>query len=196
LDKENTFVPSWYDFDSLPDLYPTHRHPAAFWEQLGRVVASFVYLERILGQAIFALTATRPYPADEVDKAYENWQSKLEHALTDALGKLVENFAHAVKVHPNVEVEHLDELLLELRKVKKYRNVFCHGAWMHPLDEEGKCTPLFVSPDKLIFEMQIDIEFMKQIQRGVIKLSCRVMNTVTMMGFRFPGCWGPGKEIA
>lgn len=49
------------DLDNLLDKFPTHRHEAAFWESLGRAVATFGFLEEILGKAIFAFTATRVY---------------------------------------------------------------------------------------------------------------------------------------
>lgn len=47
------------DIDKLPANFPTHRHDPAFWEALGRTVATFGFLEEVLGKAIFAFTATR-----------------------------------------------------------------------------------------------------------------------------------------
>jgi hypothetical protein len=49
------------DLDGVPDGFPTHRHEVAFWESLGRAVATFGFLEEVLGKAIFSFTATRPY---------------------------------------------------------------------------------------------------------------------------------------
>ena len=39
---------------------PTGDSPQ-FWEQLGRTVATYGFLEEVLGKAIFAFTATRNY---------------------------------------------------------------------------------------------------------------------------------------
>ncbi len=47
------------DRDKLPPLFPTHRHSPQIWEQLGRTVATYGFLEEVLGKAIFAFTATR-----------------------------------------------------------------------------------------------------------------------------------------
>jgi hypothetical protein len=47
------------DIKNLPASFPTHRHSAAFWENLGRTVATFGFLEEVLGKAIFAFTATK-----------------------------------------------------------------------------------------------------------------------------------------
>ena len=57
------------DLEALPNMFPTHKHEPKFWESLGRVVATFGFLEEILGKALFALTATKPYSEEEVQKA-------------------------------------------------------------------------------------------------------------------------------
>ena len=46
------------DLNKLPSLFPTHRHSPMFWEALGRTIATFGFLEEVLGKAIFAFTAT------------------------------------------------------------------------------------------------------------------------------------------
>jgi hypothetical protein len=74
--------------DSLPPLFPTHLHSPEFWEQLGRTVATFGWLEEVLGKAIFALTGTVPYDEAERQGAFERWLPTLERALTDPLGGL------------------------------------------------------------------------------------------------------------
>ena len=38
------------DLDRLPANFPTHRHEAEFWEALGRGVATFGFLEEVLGK--------------------------------------------------------------------------------------------------------------------------------------------------
>lgn len=63
--------PKLIDRSRLPALLPTL--PPAFWEQLGRTVAAFGFLEEMLGKAIFALTGNRKYEAHEIEKAYEEW---------------------------------------------------------------------------------------------------------------------------
>jgi hypothetical protein len=55
----------------LPPQYPTHRQDPKFWEALGRTIATFGFLEEILGKAIFAFTATREYADDEIEEALE-----------------------------------------------------------------------------------------------------------------------------
>src|SRR5207247_655119 len=104
------------NMDALPEKFPTHRHSSSFWESLGRVVATFGFLEEVLGKAIFAFTATRPYDESEIQSAYEQWLPKLERALVDPLGGLINAYGKAVREHPGANIEHLDELLLALHK--------------------------------------------------------------------------------
>jgi hypothetical protein len=93
--------------DALPDKFPTHMHESRFWESLGRAVATFGFLEEVLGKAIFAFTATRHYNESEVQQAYEGWLAKLERALSDPLGNLIETYGKAVREHPCAATTHL-----------------------------------------------------------------------------------------
>ena len=74
------------DIDRIPSNFPTHRHDAVFWEALGRAVGTFGFLEEILGKAIFAFTATRQIPPDQIESEYAKWHPTLERALEDPLG--------------------------------------------------------------------------------------------------------------
>jgi len=182
------------DLKRLPVDYPTQRHDPAFWEHLGRTVATFGFLEEVLGKAIFSFTGTKPYAASEVEAAYAAWLPKLEHALTDALGNLINNFGKAVREHPDATIENLDDLLSDLKKASDIRNVLCHGSWRLPNDQ-GASVPFYVNTQKMIIESAVDIQFLKQTQRYAAKLACAVVNTVTRIGRQFPGSSGPGEPI-
>ena len=185
----------WFvDIDGLPAQFPTHRVDAAFWESLGRAVATFGYLERILGRAIFALSATKPYKESEIEAAYENWLPTLEGALTGSLGGLIDGYGKAVREHPGADETELDFLLDELRKASKFRNALCHGFWGPP-DSKGATIPFFVDRTLRLLETPIDREKLDQIRQHVVELSCAIINSVTQMGFKFPGTSGPGKPI-
>ncbi|MCL1058842.1 hypothetical protein L2729_12705 [Shewanella gelidimarina] len=184
----------YVESEALPELFPTHQHEADFWEILGRTVATFGFLEEILGKAIFALTATKPYSEDESQIAYENWSKKLEKALIDQLSRLTKAYTKAISEHPDSTITNLGELIQQLEEAAKIRNVICHGSWRVP-DESGASIPFFVSFDKMVFDTPMDKKFLLQVQRHVGELSCSIINTVTQMGFQFPGSKGPGKPI-
>ncbi len=86
-----------------------------FWETLGRAIATFGFLEEVLGKAIFAFTATTQYQEGEIDAAFKNWLPTLERALIDPLAGLIDAYGKAVRNNSAATIENLDELLCELR---------------------------------------------------------------------------------
>ena len=182
------------DRANLPQMFPTHRHEPEFWEYLGRTIASFGFLEEVLGKAIFAFTATRQYSEGEIDAAYESWLPKLERALTDQLVNLAEAYGKATRENPGTTTENVSELVEDIRGAAVIRNVLCHGSWRTP-DANGASIPLFVNRQKEIFETPIDVAYLRQVQADVAALSCSVVDTVTHMGWQFPGGAGPGRRI-
>ena len=185
--------------ESIPTQFPTHRHDSLFWESLGRTVATFGYLEKTLGQAIYAFLMTKPYDASQIDEEFMKWLAeKLEDAVTDPLGKLITEYKKAVESHPEATAtgKGFDDLIAQLRTASSYRNALCHGAWDQVPDENGASVPFFVNNwDKLVFDIPINHHFLDKLQRNVAYLICEVMNTVTHMGWQFPGSTGPGTPI-
>lgn len=179
---------------ALPDKFPTHRHEPAFWEALGRAVATFGFLEDTLSKAIFAVTATTHYQEEEIEEAYKAWHHTLERALVDPLGNLIDVYGKAVRNNSGARVENFDDLLKDLQKASKIRNVICHGSWGPP-DSRGATVPSFVNKQKEVFDTPVDTSFLEQLQKSTAELACAVINTVTQMGWQFPGSTGPGEVI-
>lgn len=182
------------DIDSLPARFPTHRHERAFWESLGRAVATFGALEEILAKAIFAFTVTRPREESSDEQAYADWLPQLERALTDPLGNLIATYGKVVRCNPSATITDLDELLSDLQKASAMRNILCHGSWRPP-NASGASVPFFVNRQQEVIESAMDCEYIDQVQRHAAELACSVMKTVTDMGWRFPGSAGPGKPV-
>lgn len=179
---------------ALPEKYPTHRHEPAFWESLGRAVATFGFLEDALCKAIFAFTATTHYSEEEIGSAYEAWLPMLERALADPLGNLIDVYGKAVRNNGSSTIENFNDLLEDLRNASKIRNVICHGSWGPP-DSRGATVPFFVNKQKEVFETPIDASSLDQVQRSAASLACAVVDTVTHRGWQFPGSSGPGEVI-
>lgn len=192
--NENEVNRSIIDQEKLPPLFPTHRHSSQFWEHLGRTIATFGFLEEVLGKAIFAFTATRNYSADEIDAAYKAWLPQLERALTDQLWNLAESYGKAARDNPRTTTDNVNELVEHIKKATVIRNVLCHGSWRAP-NVNGASVPFFVNRQKEVFDTAIDIAYLKQVQVHVAELACAVINTVTHMGWQFPGGAGLGKPI-
>jgi hypothetical protein len=141
------------DLDRLPENFPTHRHEAEFWEALGRAVATFGFLEEVLGKAIFAFTATRQIPPDQIEIECEKWLPTLERALVDPLGGLIDSYGSAARKHQNVPT-HLDDLLEKLREAAVWRNTICHGSWRAP-DEQGLLYPSTLTKNAVFSKLQL-----------------------------------------
>ena len=182
------------DQKALPKFYPTHRHTPQFWEHLGRTIATFGFLEEVLGKAIFAYTATRQYNDKESEEAYKAWLPKLEKALSDTLNPLADSYGKAVKEHQDADLRNIEQLISDIKNAADLRNVLCHGSWSAP-DSSGKSLPLYVNRRNEVFSTPIDIEYLDQIQAHVQELSCLVIDSVIKLGFRFPGSSGPGKPL-
>lgn len=182
------------DLERLPEMFPTTRHDPVFWEMLGRTVATYGFLEETLGKAIFSFTATKAYADDEIAEAYEKWLPTLERALYDPLGGLIVSYEKAVKDHPGATISNLDELASDLRKAAKLRNALCHGSWRLP-DAAGASRLFYVTRQKEVFEDAVDLDYLRQVQRHVAELACAVINSVTHMGWQFPGSTSPGEPI-
>ncbi|OIQ99098.1 hypothetical protein GALL_188340 [mine drainage metagenome] len=180
--------------NALPDKFPTNRHEPAFWEALGRAVATFGFLEDTLSRAIFAVTATTHYQEEEFEEAYKRWFPTLERALVDPLGNLIDVYGKAVRNNSGVMGENFDDLLKDLRDASKIRNVICHCSWGTP-DSKGATVPSFVNKQKEVFSTPVDTPFLDQLQRSTRDIACAVINTVTHMGWQFPGSTGPGEVI-
>ena len=179
---------------ALPLHFPTNRHAPQFWESIGRAIATFGFLEDTLCKAIFALSATTLYSEDEVEQAYKVWLPKLEKALVDPLGNLIDVYGKALRENTSAKVENLDDLLTDLRGASALRNVMCHGSWSPP-DLQGGTVPSFVNKHGEVFQTPIDVAFLVQLQVATTSLACAVIDTVTQMGWQFPGSNGPGEII-
>lgn len=174
--------------------FPTHAHSAEFWEALGRAVATFGFLEEILGKAIFVFTGTKQIQEDRFEEEFGRWLPTLERALYDPLGNLIDAYAASARANNNATIKDLDDLLSELRAASVIRNALCHGSWRSP-DIEGRSVPHYVDKRRGVFQTPIDITFLREVQRHVAVLACSVVDTVTHMGWQFPGSGGPGKPL-
>ena len=185
---------SMIDQSRLPAEFPSHKLDSSFCELLGRTIVTFGFLEEVLVKAIFAFTATTEYSEDEVQEAYSKWIPKLERAMSDQLGGLIDTYGKAVKDHGGATIQNLDDLIFDLRAASKMRNVLCHGSWRYP-DKNGASVPFFVSRQKEVFETPIDTVFLNNLRMHAVELICAVINTVTHMGWQFPSTNGPGEVI-
>jgi len=166
----------------VPEQFPTHRLDPSFWEALGRAVGSFGFLEEVLGKAIFAITSCQPV-GDNPEQALEDWGKVLERALTDTLDPLATAFQAAAKRHQYSDMEAVTSLADDIRKAAVVRNALCHGSWYEINSVSAR--PLYADKKRGLFETDVDIEYLAQLQRHAASLAVDVITVVRAMGLPF-----------
>lgn len=186
----------------LPN-YPTHAHPPEFWDELGRTVATFGFLEDVLVKAYFAITGTTPYEwqtEEEAKSAVEKWGEQLALAMADTLVSLAQKYAASVRRNKTAKFPEIDALEASIKKAAESRNALCHGFWGMP-DFSGKSELSYFSmPGKKVanlqkFEARIDVAWLRQLRAEAFELACDVIDSITVMGYQFPSSAGPGEPI-
>ncbi len=119
---------------------------------------------------------------------------QLERALSDQLWSLAETYGKVARANSATTTKNVDKLVDDIKKANVIRNVLCHGSWRIP-NVNGASVPLFVNRKMEVFEGEIDVVYLKQVQAHVVDLVCSVIDTVTHMGWQFPGGAGPGEPI-
>ena len=120
------------DRESLPKMFPTHRHDPEFWERLGRAIGSFGFLEDTLKKAYFSFTVTTPVAPEVAERSVERWGKSLEKIVTMQLWNLAHEFEAAATANPSNSTENIGELVADIKKAAELRNILCHGSWMLP----------------------------------------------------------------
>ena len=176
------------DVPHLPEYWPTHGMPAEFWEELGRIVATFGFLEEILKKAIFTLSATREHRLITLEM-YERWARNLEQTVKAPLGGLIDRYEKELK-----DDESSRSLIDALRDVKEHRDIVCHGSWW-PGSDGKKAKPFFVNRRSEIFDSEYGVDDLREIRCLVKEIICLCVNSITSKGIQFPGSNGPGKPV-
>lgn len=184
--------PAYLDAARLPEWWPTDRHPPEFWESLGRTVATFGFLEETLFKAVFAIVGTKPVAPGNEQREIVAFRKLLERCLSDPLGPPISKFETALQQNP--AAYRIDGLVQDLRDAAALRNALCHGSWRPP-DDTGHCSLFYFNKSGEFFDQVISLEVLMGTQARIAGLIGDVMNSVTQMGYQFPGVVGPGKAI-
>jgi hypothetical protein len=183
------------DQGNLPSEWPTNGMAAAFWEELGRTVATFGALERTLGKAIFAISATTEIQdGDDGDAEIKAWHKRLKEALNGTLVPLTRSLKEVIERNPSDTFENFDELYEDLKRAASIRNLLTHAMW-GIADEVGANKPHFVDRKMQVSDTDINIKYLQQVRAHTVGLICSVISVVTSRGIRFPGTQGPGEPV-
>ena len=186
------------DTKRMDSQWPTHRCPAEFWEELGRTVAAFGFLEDSLQRANLAITATREYRSvREAEEAFKTWERNLELSMDETLGALARRFVTALTDDERYSLADEHEIERKLKPVAWWRNALCHGAWTD-YDSKSGYAALRYWPKKQWREQgdrPISRDDLASIRRAAVEVTILVIDAVTTMGIQFPGSDSPGRPM-
>ena len=191
-------MPRVVDRPRLPEDWPTNRGSPAFWEELGRTVATFSHLEDMAARAYFGLTATRQFEDwDQAEAAFPQWEKELKQSLTDSLYSLTSKLRKAFADDDRVPDQFAADIVTRLDELRVWRNALSHGAW-HGFEADGStCLRHFkYTPDgPEALERRLTIETISPIRAATAKLTVDIVDIVTAAGVRFPGTALPGASV-
>ncbi len=107
---------------------------------------------------------------------------------------LAEKYGKVVKDHHEINQSDIDSIVNQIKEASKLRNMLCHASW-RPSNSQDVSRPFFVNRQLEIFETDVNIQFLKDIQNHVAALAIVIIKTVTQMGYQFPGSNGAGKPV-
>lgn len=169
--------------EALPPYFPTHHHPPELWEHLGRVIATFGFLENTLKRAITILVIKRKYPSWEAAEAdYESQISKLSGYLNKPLVNLAETYGKTLHEYSKNKANKYAYLVGEIKQAAEIRNALCHAAWLPPNKEE-ECKIMSFKINKegvFVFDTKINIAYLQKVHLHIEELICDLVESINI----------------
>ena len=190
------------DRDVLPPDWPVNQGPAVFWQELGKTVAAFGYLEHILASTCYALLATGARAAAllEADDnaALSEWWKRLVGSQTDSLYRLTRELETVLTEAGLVPRAVREELVARLDELRPWRNALCHGAWLS-VDENGSASLEHVYKYEGLpagFERNVDVKRLSDLRARTVDVTIRIAEAASVAGPAYTHVGGAGYALA
>ena len=167
--------------------WPLSRDHPAFWEELGKTIAAFGYLESELTSACYALTAL---PADFANlqpdqiEAHLKWYAKVEGYRADAMFALVDRFDELLRADGRVPHTVRTELRGRLDELRTWRNALCHGAWFgFSADGAGVLSHYYREGERVMqFPPRVTLQNLADLRARIVDSTIRVVEASSVAG--------------
>ena len=193
------------DRDSLPTDWPVHPGPDVFWQELGRTVAAFGYLERMLKSTCLAHVATAekamPFMDGSNHDAAVKWTRRLWRSRLDAMERLTRELDKLLRETGRVPHAVREDLAADLGELLPWRNALCHGAWLD-VDEDGCGHLEHVYPDPAdgvpvaFVPREITPKDLADVRARTVDVTIRVAEVASVSGPPDTGLAGHGYTLA
>ena len=191
------------DRDALPSDWPVNQGPAVFWQELGKTVAAFGYLEHILASTCYALLATGERAAALLQandhEAMRRWTKRLVHSQTDSLNRLTRELETVLTEAGLVPHAVREDLVARLDELRPWRNALCHGAWLS-VDENGSARLEHVYRYEGLpagfDERTVDVRRLSDVRVRTVDVTIRIAEAASVAGPAYTHMGGAGYALA
>ncbi len=191
------------DRDLLPPDWPVNQGPAVFWQELGKTVAAFGYLEHILASTCLALLGTGERAAAllEADDhaAMRRWAERIIRSQIDPMHGLTSELDRVLREAGRVPHTHREDLIARLKELRRWRNALCHGAWLSfdqggagHLEHRYKHDNVFVAFEPRI----ITLKDLSDVRARTVDITIRVAEAASVAGPAYTHMGGVGYALA
>ena len=175
---------------NFPADWPAHQDVPVFWQELGKTVAAFGYLEKILADTCYSLLATGTRAKELVSASDEEvrlWYNRVLRSQTDSLHGLTVELDRVLKEDGRVSFSVRENLVDRLEELRPFRNAVCHGAWLG-MNEDGSASFHHVYKDDGIavaFERTLGIQELADIRARTVDITFRIAEAASVAGAGF-----------
>ena len=188
--------------DTLPPDWPVNQGPAVFWQELGKTVAAFGYLEHILASTCYALLATgeRAVALLEANdhEAMRRWTERLLNSRTDSLRRLTLELDRVLDETGLVPRAVREDLVARLDELRPWRNALCHGAWLSVAEDGSARLEHVYKYERLPagFERNVDVKRLSDIRARTVDITIRIAEAASIAGPAYTHMGGTGYALA
>ena len=190
------------DRDALPPDWPVNQGPAVFWQELGKTVAAFGYLEHILASTCYAVLATgeRAVALLEANDhaAMRRWTKRLLHSRTDSMHRLTLELDRVLNETGLVPRAVREDLVARLDELRHWRNALCHGAWLNVAEDGSGCLEHVYMYEGLPagFERNVDVKLLSDVRARTVDITIRIAEAAAVAGPAYTHMGGAGYALA
>ena len=189
------------DRNNFPADWPVNQGPPIFWQELGKTVAAFGYLEYILASTCYALLATDERAAvllnADDDEALSQWYNRILRSQVDSMFRLTCELDRVLRESHRVPHTVREDLLARLKELRPWRNALCHGAWLSIGEGgSGHLEHLYrKGRAPVAFEPEFTLKGLSDIRARTVDTTIRVAEAASVAGPQDTYVAGPGFAL-
>ena len=191
------------DRTNFPPDWPVNQGPADFWQELGKTVAAFGYLEHILASTCYALLATGETAVALLKandhEAMRRWTTRLLRSRTDSMRPLTRELDRVLTETGLVPRAVREDLVARLDELRPWRNALCHGAWLSVAEDgSGRLEHLYRDDDDVpvAFERNVDVKDLSDLRARTVDITIRIAEAASVAGPAYTHMGGVGYALA